>query len=668
MFKTFTSFVLTSFLITEAWSLDNLQSALDTLETRVQGRLSSNQNKNAIVVIGPSRGGKSTLINVLAGESLDAVLGIGGNFVLRRHDGGNLNPEVIIGHGAAVGTLNPGSHYLALPRDTTLWDCPGFGDARGPDTDIINAASIHRVLSTVENVKILMVVPQNIALFGGTGIPELFNQVAGIFPQKVQLEKMVSLVITKKQGAKTHMLDSYERDPTNTLTPSGRGLIRHLLSNSEERIGYLSEASNPGSYAFNHPDLWSMIDGKTEFVSRPDVTIKLANGSLGYLGGLSSRLNQDICRELMENRRYLIDAFKNSLNGSSLGTVSGIIKIKKDSLEHIQTVPPRKDDCIRVFSSIDLLPIKARDSIACKLEQIHTVDNICADRTIVRFEVNSWFGALQETLEMFDCIGELTVKTLELDEEIQRNVDAMRIKDIAIQQANDARHKAEMDKQAAQQKLTSDIQLLTTQHSFAISVAQKTAATISVPRLMGPAIPEVAKGYEEIYRRFLNGILIYNKGNSDEVMRLPIAALSNPLEGTFDLSKCGDIGQYLSISTGYRKGKNLENSSKVEIWFSPRFLIEKQLKTTAWQFNKIIGSWSESKAPVGIFWTWGGWDDLTWYNFLITESIDVLGSENLWIKYKNSPNPLDEYYVWASQHAKEWPTRGAHALHIMFMN
>ena len=63
-------------------------------------------------------------------------------------------------------------------------------------------------------------------------------------------------------------------------------------------------------------------------------------------------------------------------------------------------------------------------------------------------------------------------------------------------------------------------------------------------------VPKIAHGYEGIYRRFISGKLIYVPDpNSDTgKIEMPIAALFNPLEGIFDLSKCGNAGQYSSIA------------------------------------------------------------------------------------------------------------------------
>eukprot|EP01099_Mayorella_cantabrigiensis_P008686 TRINITY_DN820_c0_g2_i1.p1 TRINITY_DN820_c0_g2~~TRINITY_DN820_c0_g2_i1.p1 ORF type:complete len:272 (+),score=4.22 TRINITY_DN820_c0_g2_i1:221-1036(+) len=118
-------------------------------------------------------------------------------------------------------------------------------------------------------------------------------------------------------------------------------------------------------------------------------------------------------------------------------------------------------------------------------------------------------------------------------------------------------------------------------------------------------IPHIALGNEEIYRKFLKGTLIYKPEKESEVGRidLAISALRNPLDGTFDLSQCGDAGKYLSISTGYRKKKKSENSGKIEIWITPRFLIKKELVTTAKKYEDIMEKW-KFNAHVGPFWTW----------------------------------------------------------------
>lgn len=148
---------------------------------------------------------------------------------------------------------------------------------------------------------------------------------------------------------------------------------------------------------------------------------------------------------------------------------------------------------------------------------------------------------------------------------------------------------------------------------------------------------------EDIYRQFLSGVLIYRPDpNSDEGMiTLKISDLINPLEGTFDLSNCGDTGQYLSIATGYRKAQTPANAWKVEIWFTPWFLVDKKMPQLApnHHIRAISGNWDVASAPIGIFWTWGGWNaanQIAYCDYFTKESMEQLSSESLFEKYNNS--------------------------------
>jgi hypothetical protein len=84
------------------------------------------------------------------------------------------------------------------------------------------------------------------------------------------------------------------------------------------------------------------------------------------------------------------------------------------------------------------------------------------------------------------------------------------------------------------------------------------------------------------------------------MVEVPISSLINPLEGTFDLSAFGDTSRYISIHTGYKRGKIPANDGKLEIWACPKFL-----GATAPQFAGIMSQW---ESPIAYFWTWGGYE------------------------------------------------------------
>jgi len=140
---------------------------------------------------------------------------------------------------------------------------------------------------------------------------------------------------------------------------------------------------------------------------------------------------------------------------------------------------------------------------------------------------------------------------------------------------------------------------------------------------------------KETYERFLNGRLIYNSKIRGKV-ELLIADLVNPLGGTFDLSQCGHAGDYLSISTGYRKEKKSENRFKVEIWLIPRFLMERDINEGASHLNNIFPSdWPET-APVGIIWTCGDWDNMGWYDYVTNQTMDAISAKNFYEKWRKT--------------------------------
>lgn len=125
------------------------------------------------------------------------------------------------------------------------------------------------------------------------------------------------------------------------------------------------------------------------------------------------------------------------------------------------------------------------------------------------------------------------------------------------------------------------------------------------------AVPQVALGHEKEYQRFLGGTLIYRpKAGSDEgKIEFRVADLSNPLDGEFDLSGCGDASKHLKIATGYKKTKVVNNAAnKAEIFIVPKFLIQHAFAHgQAQHFIEMLSDW-KNEWPFAIFWTREKWD------------------------------------------------------------
>lgn len=247
-------------------------------------------------------------------------------------------------------------------------------------------------------------------------------------------------------------------------------------------------------------------------------------------------------------------------------------------------------------------------------------------------------------------------RRLIIEQQQQREAIAERER---IRQQEEERRQKALEEEERQRKLQQEAEEKQRQDKVAEERRQKEIADIeresqlTVARPVSVPIPAIARGYEEIYRLFYNGKLVYtDPNNSSRKIELPIAALANPLEGTFDLSGCGDTGRYLSINTGYKKRTKIEaNKDKVEIWFVPRFMVEKDLSTTgifssspAKHLQPIMARWKPAVAPIGIFWTWWN-DDVKYYDYLTTQSPENLSYNNLYNKWLRDSSDARPAYL-----------------------
>jgi serine/threonine protein kinase len=138
-------------------------------------------------------------------------------------------------------------------------------------------------------------------------------------------------------------------------------------------------------------------------------------------------------------------------------------------------------------------------------------------------------------------------------------------------------------------------------------------------------VPDIARGHEEVYRRFINGRLVY-KGPAGERSFLIADIVNSSLEGEFNLNGLTytfggttyNISDYLRIKLGYRKVK--ENDTKVTTWLVPQFVAcaaGSSFSTVSWE------------SDVGIFWTYGKYD-LTRFDYLTSMQFDKISSKNLY--------------------------------------
>ena len=216
--------------------VQNLRSQLQRIRDEMRGDGVFNSGDPKVIIVGPSRAGKSTLINYLAGKTVQSHLApIGFRLdVLDPLPGSRVAP------GPEAVTITPAPKKLG---DSVYIDCPGFYDAAGPEQKITNTFSIHYLFANDAPKKVVLAIPETDLSADAAPILPLLRKMTETFPGD-QLQRILSMVITKQRNINDPsaiLRDLSARDPTRVvdLTPSVKNLLIYLADNCERLVSYL---------------------------------------------------------------------------------------------------------------------------------------------------------------------------------------------------------------------------------------------------------------------------------------------------------------------------------------------------------------------------------------------------------------------------------------------
>ncbi|MBA3814853.1 MAG: hypothetical protein H0X26_10330 [Alphaproteobacteria bacterium] len=146
---------------------------------------------------------------------------------------------------------------------------------------------------------------------------------------------------------------------------------------------------------------------------------------------------------------------------------------------------------------------------------------------------------------------------------------------------------------------------------------------------MNPFMKQCMNTYWE--NQFYNGILRYTPTeDGGDMVTLKFSNLIK--DETFDLSACGNNGQYLVITRSMDRFFKIEkeNKDKTVILITPRYFVEQGMNdSTPQSFTALVAGWDVDQAPVGMFWRWGNDKNLSWVDSLTTAGIGGISLCNL---------------------------------------
>lgn len=231
-----------------------------------------NRMSGSVLVMGDIGSGKSSLVYLLAGKTLDVQRVKQGHYQTLAWQFGTKGelPNITITNEWKDIPLS-----LCLVEDQlhnrSIWDCPSIGtNTRTLDENFSNAEKIyHRLKGKVKLIYVTAATSCYQDVGFGLNIYSVINNLAQIFQGQNQLQNLLSLVVTKEEKGKKGL--QYLQDiavknqdnlpPQERLSPGGRALLKSLIEHPNQVIDFPAPLKD-GTYVI-HEDLKQLIDNKT---------------------------------------------------------------------------------------------------------------------------------------------------------------------------------------------------------------------------------------------------------------------------------------------------------------------------------------------------------------------------------------------------------------------
>lgn len=364
-------------------------------------------DEGRIIILGKTGCGKTTLVCGYA---------VGLKSEVNEDDVIQLNPSSPLQgfeprFGAAVGTRFPTACYDPV-TNVAIWDCPGFGDPRGPKDDILNAFAIDKLFdgSPVKLILVVQDVDLDIENDRGINFFELLNQLVRYFPNEEQLQNALSLVVTKGGRPMPHArINTLLRQVLSVgaenlrLSPAAVRIL-DFLHRRGGRVASLPRAQQEGAYSFDRQRLVDSVKD-ANFVSNLEVDFKagLKPEAKLLVVDYAQALNDYIVSYMKnEMTQKLVDHFNSQIDGSAYpALLREEFRQIKIALHNLRQVPRSSPlDVVDILSSfVDTAELRKTIEVLMFLKRI---------RDSISIEVGEWSLALLNNVEpMLDNLSAL---------------------------------------------------------------------------------------------------------------------------------------------------------------------------------------------------------------------------------------------------------------------
>jgi hypothetical protein len=284
-----------------AADIQNLKAAIQDITQKMHVALEGHNAQDGdniqkkIIILGPTRSGKDTLLNYLAGKNLVVRKDERRPPIIDIDSADTPLPGTLIGHAMSETTLP--SSWRSTDMEV-YWNCPGFRDSRGPAQDVVNTFAIHKLLFGDTKI-VLAVAESHIGGDNGVSFVKLLHQMTKMFPGE-QLRNCLSLVITK-QGRDADIdipgllewLSEQPQSAIELLNQDVRNLLQYLISH----ISNFPYPTRDGLYPVEPRESILASISSTGFIT-PNAIPQIEPSSIRFLKDLAKALNDDISQHL----------------------------------------------------------------------------------------------------------------------------------------------------------------------------------------------------------------------------------------------------------------------------------------------------------------------------------------------------------------------------------
>ncbi|CAG8470027.1 10073_t:CDS:1 [Dentiscutata heterogama] len=376
------------------------------------------QQENAVIIVGETREGKTTLFNYLIGNSLFSKENIDcGGFEIysgiKTYIGDPLNKINIYNHSISQTSipLNQGE----------FWDCPGFGDSRGDVQNIINAYSIYMLTKNIKKLKVLIVVSEaTIIEKSKKKLLNIIHYLGEIFKNNIDLVKGLCLVVTQNNNLDLRKVKNIlykiliERDRQENFSLSQRKIL-NVLSSNRSQIAFFNTPREDGLISDKDKlEIFNCIE-KISYVENLKPSFSLEPVTMHFIKNLIGEFHKDI-EIFMSNKFYpALLNYIESLIDSHDDTVEKLRESLNEFIDELENIisddkelQQFENNIHQILSIINRLKRNdLKDEFSKKIFQLDFIKVVKAESITIEGNTNGWYHFISE---LIDVIGLLKSK------------------------------------------------------------------------------------------------------------------------------------------------------------------------------------------------------------------------------------------------------------------